>query len=230
MYKALVSRLAPYRGSYTVLFFTLLAVMVLYPFTFIAPVRILLNFAVLFVMFAALAECWMTRPMFILGCLLALGSVTGTVGTEVGYAQAEPFKIGLRLAFYGLFCFNIFSSILRGRKATLNTVLGASAVYLLMALIWADLYHLLQFAFPGSFNLGPAEAIEPFGVMTEEARLMYFSIVTMTTVGYGDMSPLTPPARMLAGLQGLVAQLYIAIIIGRLIGMELSHRKTDPSR
>ena len=66
--------------------------------------------------------------------------------------------------------------------------------------------------------------------MATQADLMYFSLITMTTIGYGDITPTSPPARMLSALQGVVAQLYIAIIIARLVGMELANRRDRPSQ
>jgi hypothetical protein len=52
----------------------------------------------------------------------------------------------------------------------------------------------------------------------------------MTTVGYGDITPRTSPARVLAALQGVIAQLYIAIIVARLVGMELARRQDASTR
>jgi voltage-gated potassium channel Kch len=54
--------------------------------------------------------------------------------------------------------------------------------------------------------------------------MVYFSLVTMTSVGYGDIAPLAAPARSLAALEGLLSQLYLAIIIARLVGLEIAGR------
>jgi len=58
-------------------------------------------------------------------------------------------------------------------------------------------------------------------------ELLYFSLITMTTVGYGDITPVLPVARMTAAIEAVLAQLYIAIIIARMVSMELVHRDRE---
>jgi len=105
---------------------------------------------------------------------------------------------------------------------TWHRIQGAIAVYLLLGLIWSYAYHVILIQNPGSFQ--PATLGEQRDSVMPD--LVYFSFVTMTTVGYGDFTPVHPMARSLAMLEALVGQLYPAILIGRLVAMELQYRES----
>lgn len=100
-------------------------------------------------------------------------------------------------------------------------IMGAVAVYLLIGLAFADAYQLIflirENAF--AFSTGLAEREVFF------SRFLYFSFVTLTTLGYGDITPLHPAAKSLVMLQGIVGMLFPAIMITRLVGMEIESRK-----
>ncbi len=94
---------------------------------------------------------------------------------------------------------------------TSDRLAGSVAVYLLFGIAWALAFKLLEHAQPGSFT-----------VSTEGEDLFYFSFVTLTTLGYGDISPVSRPARTLALLEAIVAQLYLAILVARLVALHLA--------
>lgn len=102
----------------------------------------------------------------------------------------------------------------------LNRMAGAVCVYLLMGLVWADLYVLLALAMDGAFA-----GLAPGGVDSLLPQLTYFSFVTLTTLGYGDVTPQVPLAGALAYLEAVLGQLYVAILIGGLVGAHLGSRR-----
>jgi len=102
---------------------------------------------------------------------------------------------------------------------TFHRVQGSVAVYLLLGLAWAHAYFILLLLQPGAFNTPPT-----VGSIDEMPQFVYYSFVTLTTVGYGDMTPVHPFARSLATLEALVGQLYPAILIARLVSLELQER------
>jgi len=109
------------------------------------------------------------------------------------------------------------------RRGAVNQhrILGAVAVYLLIGLAWASAYELLHFVRPGAF--GSALAAEP-----APQTWIYYSFVTLTTMGYGDITPVHPVARSLAIAEALIGQLYLAITLARLVSLRESasdHRK-----
>jgi hypothetical protein len=100
-----------------------------------------------------------------------------------------------------------------------HRIQGSVAVYLLLGIAWSHAYFLVSQAHPGAFNM-PAVSTD----VDEMPQFVYYSFVTLTTVGYGDITPVHPFARSLATLEALVGQLYPAILIARLVSMEIQGR------
>jgi Ion channel len=111
--------------------------------------------------------------------------------------------------------------VFREGPITSHRIQGAIAVYLLMGLIWMSAYMLVYQTIPGAFRF-PEDGLSG---LRFKHNLAYFSFVTLTTVGYGDITPVHPLARSLAMAEALVGQLYPAILIARLVSMELATRQ-----
>jgi hypothetical protein len=101
---------------------------------------------------------------------------------------------------------------------------GAGCIYFVLAILWALGFSLLETLSPGSFVLpGVSEDLEIHqGLLAE---FFYFSNVTLTTLGYGDIVPVSRPARMFASIEAMFGQLFVAIVIGRLVGLHLTEKK-----
>ena len=97
---------------------------------------------------------------------------------------------------------------------------AALATYLLLGFVWAVAYSFVSLESPGSFRF--PEAVATFGDPVSESKLehqfLYFSFVTLTTVGYGDVTPVLPIARSLAVLEAVTGQLFLAVTIAKLVG------------
>ncbi|MEM0948043.1 MAG: potassium channel family protein [Pseudomonadota bacterium] len=102
------------------------------------------------------------------------------------------------------------SELAHNREAGLDPILGAVFGYFLIGVTWSLLYGQIEIEVPGSFNL-PSDRPTP-------SEFVYFSLVTMTTLGYGDISPAGPIPRLLAGIQAVVGTIYIAVFVGRIVG------------
>ncbi len=103
--------------------------------------------------------------------------------------------------------------------------MGAVAAYLLLGIIWSPAYYLVTLRIPEAFNVqGPSlDDIEAL-----QSHLFYFSFVTLTTLGYRDIVAVHPMARMLVILEGVAGQLFPAILIARLVSLQVqSKRKTQ---
>ena len=105
---------------------------------------------------------------------------------------------------------------------TYHRICGAIAVYLLVAFIWSDIYILTLVFDPGAFTLPPEMLSGSFEGL--QARLFYFSVVTLTTLGYGDIVPVSAGAQLAAMLEALIGQLYPAIMLAWLVSMEVVSR------
>ncbi|MEE9607237.1 MAG: ion channel [Myxococcota bacterium] len=122
----------------------------------------------------------------------------------------------------------ILRTILRERTVSLETILGGVAVFLLIGISFALLYGHLEYTAPGSFAYAGQGAIPGASRALREGSLVYFSFITLTTLGYGDITPVSSGARALATLEAVVGQLYVAIFVARLVGMYLTaSRRSD---
>lgn len=115
----------------------------------------------------------------------------------------------------------MFNSIL----ITMDTIAGALCAYLLMGLLFASLYAFIDTIQPGSFgsSLNP-EAVVVLSTNDAFLERIYFSYITLLTVGYGDIVPLTDRAKLITLIEGFFGQVYLVVMIARLVGMHVSQR------
>ena len=152
----------------------------------------------------------------LLFAMRALGFAGGVGGLVVDFVLTI-----FLLATLGLM---VVWQILREGPITRQRVQGSIVIYLLLGLIWAEAYTLAAHLNPGSFA-----GTLPEGQDALSAHLTYFSFVTLTTVGYGDILPASSVTRALANFEGLLGTLFPAILIARLVSMEIAAREvTDP--
>jgi len=114
-------------------------------------------------------------------------------------------------------CSVVLALVLRHGPITTRRIEGAIAVYLLLGFTWAQAYELVALWHAGAF----AGAVDGRGSLP----LTYYSFVTLTTMGYGDITPVHPLARALAVLEALTGQLYLAILLARLVSLGLQSRR-----
>jgi voltage-gated potassium channel len=110
--------------------------------------------------------------------------------------------------------------IFRSHRVTLDTIFAAVVVYLFIAFTYAQLYQLISLWQPGSF-LVPSQNSAYFRVL--QSDMVYFSLVTIATLGYGDIVPKAPVPRMVAAVEAVMGQFYVAILVAWLVGKFLSH-------
>ncbi|WP_299616472.1 potassium channel family protein [Pelagibius sp.] len=104
-------------------------------------------------------------------------------------------------------------SVVTAEKVTHDVISGAIAIYLLMGIAWSVIYVLIEGISPGSFGLQQAD----HGTIWEQ--LLYFSFTTLTTLGYGDITPLSPIARMWTVFEAISGTFFLAILISRLVSL-----------
>lgn len=122
----------------------------------------------------------------------------------------------------GFVAFNtstVLGYIMHRRQVTIEDIYGGLCGYLLLGVAWAFMFVLLEQLQPGSFAL-PGEA--PHNHQDLITWLVYYSLVTLTTVGYGDIWPVTEAARSLSALEGVTGQVYLTVLIARLVGLHIS--------
>jgi hypothetical protein len=118
----------------------------------------------------------------------------------------------------------VLIQVFREGPITIHRIAGAISVYLLFGLMWAFVYQIIALQAPDAFKL-PA-SLGTYTADTLQSNLLYFSFVTLTTLGYGDILAVHPSARMLVMLEALTGQLFPAILLARLVSLEILHRNT----
>jgi len=131
----------------------------------------------------------------------------------------------LEIAFLGFTAAVLLRYLFRCSRVTTNVIFASLCVYLLLGVLWAFIYSLIVVVEPGAFALqvdvdehGPVMRLS--GKTTEYP--LYYSFVTLTTLGYGDVVPIAPGARMFAVVEALVGQMYLTVLVARLVGLHIA--------
>ena len=117
---------------------------------------------------------------------------------------------GLNIAVNVIVVSLVLVEIFKAPRVDVEILSGAMAVYLLIAVNFAFLFHLMEGLEPGSFDVSDRHNFDSF---------LYFSLVTLTTLGYGDITPVTKLARIWAALESVIGVLYATVLIARLVSM-----------
>lgn len=137
--------------------------------------------------------------------------------SHTGLAVLSP---TLGVLFLGYVTHALLRHVIRADRVDAEMIYGAVACYLLLGLIWTMLFTAIETLQPGSFALAATN---------EDAQLwddlLYYSFVTLTTLGYGDVLPLSPRVRSLAILEAITGVFYVAILVARLVSLHIHHEK-----
>jgi hypothetical protein len=124
--------------------------------------------------------------------------------------------------FFAYMIVNILLFIYKQDEVTRDLIAGAVVVYLLMAIMWTFIYRVVDTVHPGSFTFSATD-------IHERLRFTYFSLVTITTLGYGDIVPTTSLASSLATLEAVVGQLYLVTTVAWLVGVRVTQSRERKS-
>ncbi len=169
--------------------------------------------------------------------MLATLAALGSMGTLAFHAMnPEPHR--LLFAFFDVFALlflvvataRILKNVLFGDHTQNDHLLGAACAYVLLGLVFAYVLIVLQ-GVTGAEQVyvAPENRIlvgDPLGL--ERARLLFLSFVTLTTLGFGDITAITLEARMVLGVEAVLGQLYLAILVARLVGFHTSRDASTP--
>lgn len=152
---------------------------------------------------------WTRWLIVIIGLML----VMAVTGNATGHYHYDLLFLGLLLAFFASAAWLVASHVLLTGEVDLNKIIGAVALYMILGMIWSVLYTITLEAWPDSFRgiaAGPWYDNLP--------TTTYFSFVTLTTLGYGDISPVRPMAEVLVILEAIFGMFYLAVIVASLVG------------
>jgi len=163
--------------------------------------------------------------------ILMLAAVTIVVhwfnlSARIDLATAD---IVLSMISWGALAILILFHVFKEGHVSFHRITGAVSVYILFGLICSNAYHLIFMLDPGAFVF-PHQTGASTNVYGIYGRFVYFSYETLTTLGFGDIIPINPVAKSLVMVEGLTGQLYPAIMITRLVSLEIESRKSPAKR
>ena len=140
--------------------------------------------------------------------------------------NAVPTLLGV--FFMGFLVWRILKDVIDGSRISSEKVYGAVCAYLLISLLFAGIYGFIALANPDAFAVSEPLRMAMGGLHDPDKNdvFTYFSFVTMTTLGYGDISPVSTAARTVAWIQAVIGQLYIAITIAALVSAHITNRNS----
>ncbi|MEN8147688.1 MAG: potassium channel family protein [Campylobacterota bacterium] len=207
-----------------ILFFSLVGVLFLLPFVNAMP---MLRFALVgqytFVMLYLVFSARHTRALYLVDIAFVVPTLIATWLDSVYQNEYTFVASYLSMIIFFLYLqYLIIMQMVHAHKVTTNTIFGAMNIYLVAGLVWAYAFILLNHFDSSAFHLPDYE-----GFSKEVELFTYYSYSTLTTLGYGDIVPESAQARMLSVLEAVFGQLYLAIVIAKLVS--ISWRQEEKS-
>ncbi len=175
------------------------------------------------VLFSCLRAITERRGFFIFMVVLSVVNIAigiPEVFSENGAALFRTAGMLVRLLYYFLIFLSIMKYVLNKSPVCGDKICGALSAYILMGIIWAVIYGLFETLHPGSFS-GP-------GVNAGAGMwALYYSFTTLTTLGYGDITPALPAAQSYAIMEAACGQMFLTVLIARLVALQLLHSRTE---
>ncbi len=202
---------------FLLLLVSLLAMMVLEPFLFdYTRIWFLVDIFFSVILFTSIYAVSDKKSTALVGILLAVPKLA-TLWIEgfISYTPVAFLDSIFGIAFIGYIIILILRHIFKQKEVTLETIYGAIVVYILIGLLWVFFYKLTEILHPGSFSVAA-------DIAASKKAMYYFSFITLTTLGYGDITPVSDQAKSLAMLEAVVGQMFIAVLIARLVGIHIS--------
>jgi hypothetical protein len=135
---------------------------------------------------------------------------TGRVGAAAGFGWMTTASFAIYSIFVLCVIYGFSQRILAEKNVNFDAVAGGVFIYGLIGVLWFFLYSMLLYLQPEPFN------------KAAEGSLFYFSYITLTTIGYGDIYPISQQARVLAAMEGMSGQIFLAVFLARLVGLYIA--------
>jgi hypothetical protein len=166
-----------------------------------------------------LSQKWGAIFLILLGLAVTVASYLPS--EEWSPISMAMFRRGGNILMFSALTWAVAHAVYAPGRITFHRLQGAIVIYLTLATIFAAAYSLIWELNPSAF----ANLVAPAGGPEEVGNMLYFSVTTLTTTGYGDIVPVDPFARSLANLESVIGPFYLAITVARLVTMELADRR-----
>jgi hypothetical protein len=219
--------------KYTYLLVSLLLLFLISPlFEELDVAKIIISIFLSAVLVSAVYAVSQNKGLFVFSILLLCPALVGNWSIYfVESLSLELMGRSFSALFLAFAAISMMNHVFREDHVTADTVAGAICVYLLIGLTWAYLYSVTELLLPGSFIFGPLTTRSAGSLVHDKSSLFfYYSFVTLTTLGYGDITPITPPARSLSMLEAVTGPVYLTVLVARLVALHISHSGQDKPR
>jgi len=181
----------------------------------LAGARFFLNAFISVILFSSLYAISENKRLFIITLFLAVPTLGSRWMIQFfGFPPGLIVWVHIVMAlFLILIAGTILCYVLRDDAVTAEKISAAICVYILIGLTWVFLFSVTYRLQPTSFRIENAELSD----------FVYYSFITLSTLGYGDITPLSPPARALSYVEAITGQLYLAVLVARLVGLHIAY-------
>jgi voltage-gated potassium channel len=210
------------RMRFSILLFTLVFLAILNPLLeeigFVRA-QVLLNISVILILLSGAYAIARTRKAFVATLIVALCPVI-LMGLKPYVSWNVQLAVEILIAlFFSMIAVMILRRVLKDEKVTWEKISAALCFYFLIGIVWAFFYYMIGTLHPESFQIS--------GIGTGFSTFVYYSMITLTTVGYGDITPLTPFTRSLSFVEAIIGQFYLTVLVARLVGLHIVHASKE---
>lgn len=157
--------------------------------------------------------------IFLIGVLAFAYTLNRSLAVEVDF---KVLRLSVYVLFYGLITWEMGRQVLRAERVGKNVIIGVMSAFISLGLITFFIFLSIELLHSGSFG---GNALLGATMEQSSDTLLYFSYITILTIGYGDVVPITPIAQKATVLAGLIGQFYLVIIVAVVVGKYISHSK-----
>jgi hypothetical protein len=215
-----------FKGRFLSLLIFIIAMIIVGPlFEEFVQLRILMDILWSAIFVSAIYAVSQKKRHIAIAVVLAL-PMLGSIWTKYFFQHKALIVVGslCGAAFFLFAIIQMLIFIYGHKEVTRDLIVGAAVVYLFMALMWTFIFVVVETLHPGSFNLP-----EDLNIAATR-QFVYYSFVTLTTLGYGDITPITSMARSLCILEAVIGQLYLVVQVAWLVGVHVSQSVLKRSR
>jgi Ion channel len=213
------------RGRFTYLLAFMFLLLLTFPFfeesTYGPPVmQLLYSFLFLSALYAVAQIRWVFRA----GILLFVAALVSHWWIILAISPVSVLAgILCEIAFFCFIALSLLLHVFGHQRVTGDTIAGAICVFLLIGIISTQAYQCIYFFDHRAFKNIAAESFSPAATVD----LVYYSFATLTTLGYGDITPISKSARMFAVTEAILGQIYLTVLIARLVGLYTPSRASQ---
>ncbi len=183
-----------------------------------AHARLVLDLSILVILILSVYMCSDSVRNVVIASVLASPALLRMIYPTL---LVDEISLAFNALFFGFVIFELLQKIFHTYRVNTDILFAAIAVYMLIGFFWGVVYTLLEFYLPGSFSLEPGHG--GLGFYSETAQdLIYYSFVSLTTLGYGDITSLSKPAKFFSVLEAMMGQVYLTVLVAHLVGMHIA--------